>query len=245
MNKIRAILFFYCIVVFSFVYLLFNAVNFIAALAQADETRVKIAIIDTGVTMDDAVYPYLCHNGHRDFTNTGIVDRSGHGSMIANIITQKLDPAEYCLIILKWYNQGGGDPLLAAKGISEANAQGARIINLSLSGTGAKEAEAVAIKEAIVRGAVVIVAAGNDHRDLNDDCDTFPACYPYTTPLFHVVADYLLGYKSPFTNFGGPVTDTEDGRFTYNGRYWDGTSVSAAKVTNRIARQHGFVKNRQ
>lgn len=244
MLRAKALFLFWILVASAFSYILLSVIPSFTSLANAED-RVKVAVVDTGIVMDDEIYPYLCHEGHRDLTNTGIVDRRGHGSMIAHVITQKLDPTEYCLIILKWYNLGGGNPTLAAEAISQANTQNAHIINLSLSGTGAKQGEAIAIKEAIVRGAVVVVAAGNDHIDLSQDCDTFPACYPYTTPLFHIVADYLTGNKSPYTNYGGPVTDTEDGRVIYQGRYWDGTSVSAAKVTNRILRQHGYLKDRK
>lgn len=209
------------------------------------DNRIKIGVVDTGIVITDRIYPYLCQRGHKDFTGATIVDRNGHGSMVAEVITQGLDPKEYCLIILKWYDSPRGDPGLPPLAINEAVDQGAKLINLSLSGTGDKPAERDAIQRAVDAGITVIVAAGNDHANLSDDCDIYPACYPIASVLYHVVSDYLKGHPATYANYGGPVNEIEDGRYEFNGRKFDGTSVAAAKVTNRILRQRGHLKNKQ
>lgn len=207
--------------------------------------RVRIAIVDTGLVITDKIYPYLCQSGHADLTGEGIADKNGHGSMIAEVIAQDLSPAEYCLIIIKWFRVKSTDANDLGKAIEVANIEKAQIINISAAGHGAKAMEADAVMSAITRGATLVVASGNDHEDLSENCDVFPACYPIKNPFFHIVANYLNGAKAPYTNYGGPVTDLEDGRYLMGDHIWTGTSVSAAKVTNRIAKQHAYLKNRK
>lgn len=211
------------------------------------EDRVVIAIADTGVAFSDYTYPLLCRDGHVDLTGKGIEDHYGHGSVITDIISQGLDPAEYCLLIVKWYDTATTrlPSGILGKAIDAAIDKGARIINISAGGPGEKAEEALSVRRAIANGIVLVVAAGNEHNDLSEDCDSYPACYSIKNSLFHVVADYLFGHKAPYSNYGGPVTDTADGRYMYKGKSWSGTSMATAKITNKIARQHGYTRNRQ
>lgn len=225
-------------------YLLFLlAFLIVSAPARATEHRVKIAVIDTGINITNKNYPYLCENEHPDLTHKGISDLVGHGSVVADLIIQGLDPTEYCILVIKWYHTGKGIPEMLGKGIQEANLRGAKIINISAVGSYPDVAEKEAILAALNRGATVVVAAGNEGMDLDFNCNYYPACYPVKSDRFHVVADYLNGLKSIHSNYGGPVTDKADGRLDFAGKFWKGTSMSAGIITNRVAKHHDYLKN--
>lgn len=217
---------------------------FILASTAFAEDRTMIAVVDTGINLTTKVKPYLCKSGHKDFTGMGLRDKLGHGSMITDVVVDGLDPTEYCILVVKWFHTTKGTFEKLANAISYADSLGAKILNVSASGATPDQAESEAVWTALNNKRVLVVAAGNEHTDLDTSCDAYPACYAYKNGLFHIVAHYPQGVRSPYTNYGGPVTDTEDGTYFFNGTSWLGTSVAAAKVTNRIARQHAYTKNR-
>ncbi len=211
------------------------------------ENRAIISIVDTGISITDKVYPYLCRLPHTDLTGKGAMrDVNGHGSMVADVITSGLDPREYCIQVIKWVHGETGTPGNLGKAMKIAADSAPRIINVSASGLAPRNPlELQAVQFALSRKITLVIAAGNEHLNLSAACDAYPACYPVVSDFFRVVADYLSGYKAPYTNYGGPVTDTEDGRWRFADQDWSGTSVAAAKLTNRIAKQHAYAKNRK
>jgi len=86
------------------------------------------------------------------------------------------------------------------------NKNPARVLNLSLGGTGACGSLYVrAINIARARGSVVVVAAGNENRDASS---VAPANCPGTIT---VAASNPSGGKSSFSNYGRPVNITAPG----------------------------------
>ena len=66
----------------------------------AKETRIKIAIIDTGIDVTPKIAPYLCNSGHKSFHGAfsfGSYDvfkdsvPQKHGTNVADLIAQNLD----------------------------------------------------------------------------------------------------------------------------------------------------------
>lgn len=197
--------------------------------------------------MTDRIYPYLCEGPHVDVTGTGATkDTIGHGSLIAAIVTSGLDSTQYCIQVIKWTNTETSTPGVLAAAIRAAADYKPAIMNVSVSGlAGPNFEELSALRGAIARGVTVVVAAGNNNTGLGSQCVAFPACYSLDNNLFHVVSASTFGYRAPYSNYGGPVTDTEDGSYIFKDREWTGTSVATAKVTNRIAKQRGHLKSRQ
>lgn len=206
------------------------------------EERFRIAVIDTGVSVTDEIYPFLCAGPHIDVTGSGTIsDAVGHGSVVTRLIIQGLDSTKFCVQIIKWYHSGGGTTKDLAAAVRRASSYRPKIINLSAGGPGSpNRKEASAVASAILEGITVVLSAGNEGLDLTESCSVFPACYPIKNSLFHVVAAYFQGRRTSYTNYGGPVTDEADGRYDAT---WYGTSFSAARVTNRLAKQYGHGKN--
>jgi subtilisin family serine protease len=142
---------------------------------------VVVAVIDTGVELD---HPDLAGRlvGGVDLVDPGTspVDENGHGTMVAGLIAATLDngvggvgvaPSSRVMPVRVLDAAGRGEPAHVAAGIRWAVANGAHVVNLSLTeqtedadGAGGlitSEVE-VAIRQARESGVLVIGAAGNE-----------------------------------------------------------------------------------
>lgn len=145
---------------------------------------IRIAVIDTGI-LPQVKVP-LCPTGHKDFTGEGLVDTNGHGTNISGLIDQYARPVEYCQIIIKYYTESlkgmkktGKYPNLqnTILAFDYATQLGVDYINYSSSGIGFDEEESIAIKRALDKGIKVVVPSGNARENLDEKCNTYPACY--------------------------------------------------------------------
>ncbi len=150
--------------------------------AGATGRNVKVAIIDSGISLDHPEF-----SGRIDRRNsidivtgnrTTLEDQSGHGSHVAGIVAANVDGAgmrgiapEATLLAIRadlrdssiCDRAGCGylDSDIAAA-LDYARAQGASIINLSIGKDGAiNAAYRTALERAVASGALVVVAAGN------------------------------------------------------------------------------------
>lgn len=208
-------------------------------IAHADP-RTKVAVIDTGISELALFSGYFCKDGHADMTMTGLRDRHGHGTMVANEIAKNLDKSTHCILVIKWldYSQESAPAPIKLKqlvaSINYAIALDAKFINLSLGGDEPYTNERNAIATALNKGIVVAVAAGNENSNLSIVCDYFPACYGFKNKNFIVVANYNGLKKQPSSNYGGPVTAYEYGP--------NGTSQSTAIYLGKFIR--GLYENK-
>lgn len=205
------------------------------------EMRRKIVIIDTGANPEVGnIKNALCAYGHRSFVdNRPLVDdyHTEHGTNIAGIIADGLDTTKYCLIILKYISESNGGKIeneVAA--IQHATYQDPYIINLSLGGADENPLERRALQEALNKGIIISVAAGNEGLDLDKGCVTYPACYAkdFNNKNYHVVGSTTANIRR-YSNHGKIVNYLEDG--THKGfNALSGTSQSTAIHTNKLAR---------
>ncbi len=102
-------------------------------------------------------------------------DQAGHGTHVAGVIAARtgngegitgMHPAARILPIKALNFIGQGRASRVAEAIYYAVAQGARVINLSLGGEQHSQAARRAIEYAHGKGVVVVVAAGNEGRDI-------------------------------------------------------------------------------
>ncbi|WP_432889994.1 S8 family serine peptidase [Kribbella sp. CA-245084] len=143
-----------------------------------------VAVLDTGI---DAGHPELVGRTVPGYNvlapGTAPVDDNFHGTFVAGVIAAntgnaagiagvawnaKVQPVK----VLDQYGEGTDDEVIA--GINWATSHGARVINMSLGGPGDNPILHEALANAVAKGIVVVVSAGNS----GDDVPQFPAAYP-------------------------------------------------------------------
>jgi hypothetical protein len=102
------------------------------------------------------------------------------------------------------------------------------IVNYSSSGFSSNAAEAQLLHLLYNKGIKVVVAAGNESRDLDENCNVFPACYyPYVIPV---------GNIGNGSNHGKIVTVVRNGNHQcYNDHCFSGTSQATALYSSELA----------
>lgn len=192
---------------------------------------IKVAVIDTGIKKEWMKTLPLCETGHKDFTGFGLEDIHGHGTNVADIITQHAT-GEYCLVIVKFFdprNINSLDSLIKAIGYSIQNAD---IINISGGGPVENTVEEKLIKLGLNNDKIFIVAAGNDKENLDEKCTYFPACYD---PRLIVVGNGRNGIPNDVSNYGKVVDLWINGmNIKGGGHRMSGTSQSTAIVTGNM-----------
>lgn len=209
------------------------------------DPNVRISIVDTGI---DVGHPDLGSKvvAQRSFVgpveSSSGQDNAGHGTAVAGVAAAITDNArgvagtcpDCSLMAAKVGNKLRS---ISAKdeieGINWSTDNGADVINISLGGAGAIEAEKRAVDRARSEGIVVVAAAGNE--DTNEP--SYPAAYP---SAISVAATNRNDRKADFSNFGRTIdvaapgvdiltTDIRRGDGFGSGNYSDpsGTSFSS------------------
>jgi len=206
------------------------------------ETRVKVAIIDTGITLNDTTTKFLCKTGHKDFVGGGIEDKHGHGTNIAGIVSRNLDTTKFCLVIYRYYSNGSqafSNLNNEIASFEEAVKQDVKFINFSGGGLDPSKKETEIVTVALKKGIKIAVAAGNDGNNLTAKCQYYPACVPDTTGNLYAVGNCKDGKYVASSNYGGPVRQCENGLNVEGfGIKMSGTSQSTAIFTNRLIKQY-------
>ncbi|TDW21643.1 S8 family serine peptidase [Kribbella kalugense] len=165
-----------------------------------------VAVLDTGV---DAGHPDLV--GHlvpgynaTSSTRPNPVDDNGHGTMTLGIIAAGANNGigvagvgwnVKAMPVKVMGANGSGYDADIAEGINWAVAHGAKVINMSLGGPGDNSVLHNAVTNAVNKGVVVVVAAGNDGTDVVQ----YPAAYP---DVIAVAATNPGGVKTDFSSYG-------------------------------------------
>ena len=160
---------------------------------------VLVAVVDSGV---DADHPQLHQPGKvltgRDFAAArnlpGDFDCDSHGTAVASIIAGSSLPGvgfhgvapDAAILPVRVSDRDIGDqgetlrinPQSIGDGIRYAVDQGARVLNLSLSGTADFPAIRDAVAYAVASDVVVVAAAGNAQQDASTELPSYPAAYP-------------------------------------------------------------------
>ncbi len=165
------------------------ALTTIEAFAAWDTTTggaVVVAVLDTGVLtkhpdLNDKLLPgYNAING-----SSSANDDNGHGTAVSGLIAAETDNGrgiagmcwECKILPVKVLNaRGSGSDAAVARGIRWATDAGARIINLSLGGSGDSRVLHEAVRYAHERGVFVVSASGNERQSGNPV--NYPAAYP-------------------------------------------------------------------
>lgn len=222
-------------------------VNNIKPVIKTCGKQIKVAIIDTGLDLNDPRFKeHLCVTGHKNFVSgQGMTDIHGHGTHIAGIIEQYAKNANYCLLIYKyWSDYASGDKNLDMEilSIKEAIRNGANMINISAGGSNFSTEEYDIINQN--RNTTFVVAAGNDSLDLDVLGNNFyPASYwlpnekvvenvdqngkiskssNYSSRAFQELGENVFSYLPE--NKTGTLTGTSQSTAIYTGKLVDSMS---------------------
>jgi subtilisin family serine protease len=223
-------------------------------LAQIDWTpartraRPLVAVLDTGV---DPSAPGLARAldraGARSFVRDNpdpLVDAAGHGTHVASTVARvaagTAGPGVRILPVTVAASDGTTSPVALTRGIRYATARGARIINISFGGEGYSRAEQAAIDDAVRRGALVIVAAGNTGEQGGPP--EYPAAYRQVMAVAALGASGRalsisargphIGIAAPGERVAVPTAASPPGRTEHR----TGTSMAAAVATGIAVR---------
>lgn len=199
---------------------------------------VKVAVLDSGV---DRTHSILAGVAMEEIDLVGSGDSSkGHGTAVASIIAGNesgqlgLAPAVSLLSIRVLNSAGEGDSFTVAEGIVQAVDRGAKVINLSLGGTGESKVLKNAVDYAQSNGALVVAAVGNE----GGGEVSYPAKFEHVIGVTSVDAN---GRQSSFANYGegvdiaapgvGVFAAWEDGGLVA----FSGTSTATAFISGALA----------
>ncbi|NJO48279.1 MAG: S8 family serine peptidase [Leptolyngbyaceae cyanobacterium RM2_2_4] len=209
-----------------------------------------VAVIDTGFTVSQSTAgAKLCKYGHKDFTSLNEststdktvtpvpVDNHGHGTNIAGVIQKFAGNANFCIVVLKYYDPKvvGNNLDQTVKAIRYATQIGVKYINYSGGGIEHSEAERAAVKSFLDKGGIFIAAAGNERSDLSK-----LAYYPAMDDARVTVVGSVEpnGEVAGYSNYGKQVTRWEYGTNQVGfGMSMSGTSQAAAVATGKIIKE--------
>ncbi len=182
---------------------------------------VVVAVIDTGVLhthpdLVDNIYTNAAGKHGMDFVNTDDdpLDDNGHGTHVAGIMGARANNGigvtgvmgtRIKIMGVKVLDAAGSGSIAAiVNGIRYAADNGAKVINMSLGGSGASTALRDAMVYAAGLGVVVVIAAGNDAAAMTPAVFYSPSCYSKDVPGAITVGsvDAVTGALSSFSNTG-------------------------------------------
>jgi hypothetical protein len=181
------------------------------------EKRLRIAVFDTGISDEQLTQDYMCKDvaAVPSISKFNIKDHNGHGTNIISIISENLDTSKYCITS---YTVNAFDSLQDyLLMLEKVKKHKPFLVNISWASTGAYISELNIFKEMTNSGIIVNVSAGNNAKNLDENCDVYPACYK-----FHLNSNfYVIGSTNKrYTNTGN-VVDT----------YIDGDDIGFPKMT--------------
>lgn len=224
----------------------------------SDGTKVKIAVIDTGIDTDhpeffDADGKSIISENSYDSTNDKTVkmngmsvieDKHGHGTAVAGVIAAQMNGAGIAgiapdveLVVIKCECDNAGNFMSSADiifAVYYAIEQDVDVINMSEVSTGIDLAMYDALQLAVDSDIIPVVAAGNDATGTK----TFPAAFNITigvgalAPDSWELADYSnYGDNSDLVAPGTTLTAEIGGGYTYH----NGTSMASPVVSAAAA----------
>jgi len=174
----------------------------------------------------------VCKFGHKDLTGEGLNDVHGHGTNVSGLIEHYAHGANYCQVIIKYYDKDADNITNATRfkaALRYAIALKVDYINISGGGINPDEVERRLILKAIKQGITIIAAAGNEKSDLKKQ-HYYPAEYDN--------AIYVIGngtdseHHAASSNYGDRVDFWRDGESrTAYGITMTGTSQATAIFT--------------
>lgn len=211
-------------------------VLFIPILSLAD--NIKVLVIDTGVQGENSEFkPFIKEKPDQNYQ-----DQHGHGTHVAGLITKDVCK-QVELISCKAFYIKEFDENLYLNCLRSAISKKVNFINFSGGGTAQIPGEHYLLKELSQKGVKIIVATGNNNRDLKKNCNYYPACYTIAN-LVPVGALDKKGKKWFMSNYGIDKMAWEEGEEIISSStkpgfktQMSGSSMATAIHTNKLVKK--------
>lgn len=224
--------------------------------------NVKVAIIDTGVDINNSYLKEYCvvntneiagngidddDNGYIDdyygvniFEGNGsVLDDQGHGTCMSSEVAIQSNGNAKIIPIKAFDSRGCSTQFIIANAIGYAVERGADVINCSFGYQTQTETMRLAIQYALENGVIVVAAAGNNGQEIV----MYPAGYPGVMAVSALDDNDRLSY---FSNYGDHIKVSCIGeRVTCIGlggaqQQVSGTSISSAYIAGILANINGL-----
>ena len=215
------------------------------AWSESTGKGVKIAVVDSGVDMNEVSLKERVLPGWSPDGSDGRADSNGHGTAVASILAGRLSdgngvvgiaPDSLVVPIAVVGNSGFVSSDIVVRGIVWAVDSGVDIINISMSGVEDYPPLQAAVEYALGKDVMVVASGGNFYQ--NGNPTTFPASYKGIIAVGAVDRDNLV---ATYSNQGGYISLVAPGNnilapFVGNGvSSWEGTSVAAPMISGLFA----------
>lgn len=222
--------------------------------SKCEAKTIKVAIIDTGFDFysswpyahtKNLVRPKLCETGHWDFVygHDKPIDYHGHGTHVAGILAKELKDADYCLVILKFFdpNKPSNNLKNMIASFKKAYELGVDYVNLSGGGIEYSQDEKDWVIKLLDKGVHIAAAAGNERTKMDNN-----AYYPamYDSRIIVAAATDKSGRILASSNYGSPVDYYLPGENIYSllpdNSYgpMTGTSQATPKALGIVIKEH-------
>ncbi|OFZ21521.1 MAG: hypothetical protein A2202_08840 [Bdellovibrionales bacterium RIFOXYA1_FULL_36_14] len=201
---------------------------------------VTVAIIDSGI---DITHPYLRPNLILNNENKSLDDTLGHGTHVAGIIKSVFPKVK--ILPIKYYDENatGKENLeKTIEAIQYAIKMKVDIINYSAGGDGASLRERQALEQAQEQGILVVVAAGNNGRNIDLAFNHYyPANYNLSNILTvvnhneNIELSTLSNFGEKSAHISAPGNRIKSTYPNNRSGYLSGTSQATAFVTGVAA----------
>jgi hypothetical protein len=212
----------------------------LVSLSALAETRQKIVVIDTGVSIRVSMKPYMCKDGKQ--TTYGLwIDDHGHGSNVIDLIGSRIDHKKLCIVSIKtkWRNLSPEQAAIEAiVSIKKAALFKPIAVNISMDGNIRSDEEKEEFRKLLKSGSKIITAAGNHHLNLDKDCSEFPACYlkeiKQDTEFTDTSNFFVVGASDVSASSYGTVVTVRTLGLKQGIPEMTGTSQAAANFTGKL-----------
>lgn len=196
-----------------------------------EERRLRIAVMDTGLSYNQVNQPFMCKD--KPFVNYKTeqgFDKNGHGTNVIGLIGKTIDSSKYCITSYGIHDYQKMDTYLEMLEVVEKDKPYA--LNLSWASPGYSYVEFETLKRLSEdQGVIIITAAGNLAQHMTEEnCDMFPSCHAFKLEKnFYVIGSTTKRYS----NYGTIVDEyipSDDVGFPKR----KGTSQAAAIFTGRL-----------
>jgi subtilisin family serine protease len=207
-----------------------------AATRAGKDSKVKVAVVDTGINASHKIFTGTQLAGGYDFANgdSNPADDNGHGTAVSGIIAEST-PASVSILPVKALSaNGSGSMENLLNAIAYADSQGADIINVSaglMLGNSSYAQKYFAKVDSILskHNALIICAAGNESTATDDNL-LVPGGVPSTVCVSAINSSG--SFCTSFSNYGSAVDFAAPGNAVKVAKHSSPTAYSSMSGTS-------------